>query len=328
MTWKLLAIAACLPMALPVQAEACSSMRFRGEGLKMAREVYPQLVGQNTEWTFTREELAAQRQKERTCSGQTSFDYLLLLADVQKGDLEDAVTAMASLVRSDSSVLEKKRMMDRLINRFVMANEISAAIDLSRYAVTNFPDHSTDYQRNLTLLLTGRGQFDEARQLADRSLDEALEDARPGRIPYAGWVRLAVPEVSGDKADEAAVIARLRTRFGDETEALIARDLAASNYAMLLKRAFGSDRYPQPIEMPRPRYPQAMAEAGLEGLCDVRFDISLEGVPEFIEAECDEEGFVKESIRAVSEVRFKPPVIDGVPYRVYNVVYPFEYSIR
>lgn len=40
------------------------------------------------------------------------------------------------------------------------------------------------------------------------------------------------------------------------------------------------------------------------------------------------EGFAEESVRAVSEVRFKPPVIDGVSYRVYNVVYPLEYNIR
>ncbi|MEQ9505946.1 MAG: energy transducer TonB [Hyphomonas sp.] len=328
MNRKLLAISACLLLVLPATAETCSNTRFRDKGLKLAREAYPQLVGQAAEWTFTREALMAQRQNERTCAGQASLDYLLLLADVQKGELQDAVAAMGGVMRSGSSALEKKRMMDRLINRFVLASEISTAIDLLRHAMTNFPDDASGYAQNLALLLAGRGRFDEARALADSSLEKALEDPLPGRIPHAGWVRLAVSEVSGDKADEADVIARLRTRFGEETEALIARDLPASNFAMLLKREFGSDKYPVPLQMPKPRYPEAMARAGLDGLCDVRFDISLEGVPEFIEAECDVAGFAEESVRAVSEVRFKPPVIDGVPYRVYNVIYPFEYHIR
>jgi len=282
MKQALLAISGCLLLALPVSAETCSNIRFRDKGLKLAREAYPQLIGRAAEWTFTREELIAQRLKERSCSGQASLDYLLLLADLQQGNLQDAVAAMGGIMRSGSSLLEKKRMMDRLIDRFVLANEISAATDLLRNGVVKFPDHSTDYSNNLVLLLAGRGKFDEARQLADICLEEVLEDAGSGRIPYAGWVRLAVSEVSGDKADEAAVIARLRRRFGDETEALIAQDLPASNYAMLLKRAFGTDRYPQPLDMPRPKYPEAMARAGLDGLCDVRFDINLEGVPESI----------------------------------------------
>jgi hypothetical protein len=329
---KLLTISVFLLLALPVSAETCSNTRFRDKGLELARAAYPQLVGQinnrSVERAITREELAAQREKERTCAGQASLDYLLLLMDVQEADLQDAVGAMGSIMRSDSDVLEKKRMMNLLIKRFVMANEISTAIDLLRYAMANFPDHAEDFETELALMLTGRGKFDEAREIADRHLGGALEDAPLDQIPYAGWLRLAVSEVSGDKADEAEVISRLRTQHGDETEALIARDLPISNYAKLLQRAYGSFPYGWPIDPPTPRYPHAMQLAGKSGLCDVKFDISEEGVPENVQAECTEDGFIEESVRAVSLMRFQPTVVDGVTYRIYNAVYPLEYNIR
>jgi hypothetical protein len=309
-------------------AEACSNTAFRDKGLKLAREAYPQLVARNAEWTFTREELAARRDKERTCAGQEALDYLLLLSDVQKAELPEAVAAMGKLLRAESPALEKKRMMDQLIERFVMANEITTSIELLRKAMVNFPDHAGGYESSLVLLLTGRGKFDEARAIADAKLDASLEDPPANRIPYAGWLRLAVSEVSGDKADEAAIIARLGTRYGDETEALIARDLPISHFAMLLKRAFGPASYVEPIMPPRPKYPYAMRMAYKSGLCEVRFDITEEGVPENVRAECTEDGFVEESERAISEVRFKPVVIDGVAFRTYNVVYPMEYNIQ
>lgn len=320
--------AAIVTVPTAALAETCSTMRFRDKGLELAREAYPQLVARDAEWTFTREELVNRRDKERTCAGREALDYLLLLADVQKAELPEAVAAMGQMLRAESPALEKKRMMDRLIDRFVMANEIATSIELLRKAMVNFPDYAGGYESNLALLLTGRGKFDEARAIADAKLDASLEDPPANRIPYAGWVRLAVSEISGDKADEAAVIARLRTRYGDETEALIARDLPISDFAMLLKRAFGPTSYVEPTSPPRPEYPYAMQMAYKSGLCDVRFDITEEGIPENVRAECTEDGFVKESERAVSEVRFKPVVIDGVAFHTYNVVYPMEYNIR
>lgn len=325
---KLLGVLLCLSIALPASAETCSSTAFRDKGLKLAREAYPQLVARGVEWTFTREELADRRDKERTCAGQEALDYLLLLADVQKAELPEAVAAIGKLLRAESPVLEKKRMMDRLIERFVLANEITTSIELLRKAMVNFPDHAGGYESDLALLLTGRGKFDEARAIADAKLDASLEDPPANRIPYAGWLRLATSEVSGDKADEAAVIARLRTRYGDETETLIARDLPISDFAMMLKRAFGPAAYVEPLQPPKPEYPYAMQMAYNSGLCDVRFDITEGGIPENVRAECTEEGFVKESERAISEVRFKPVVIDGVAFPTYNVVYPMEYSIQ
>jgi tetratricopeptide (TPR) repeat protein len=332
MKQTLLAFSACLMFSLPVSAETCSNTRFRDKGLELARAAYPQLVGQITnrsvERTITREELAAQRAKERTCDGQTSLDYLLLLMDVQEADLQEAVAAMGGIMRSGSDQLEKKRMINILIKRFVKANEISPAIDLLRSAKANFPDHAEEFETDLALMLTGRGKFDEAREIADRYLAGALENAPPNQIPYAGWLRLAVSEVSGDKADEAEVISRLRTQYGDETEALIARDLPISTYAKLLQRAYGSFPYGRLMDPPKPRYPQAMQEAGKSGLCDVKFDISEAGVPENVQAECTDDGFIEESVRAVSLVRFQPTVVDGVTYRIYNAVYPIEYNIR
>jgi hypothetical protein len=308
-------------------AQECSKGPFRGKALELAREAYPQLVAMNADWTFTRDQLAEFRSRERSCAGQSSLDYLLVLADVQQGDLQSSIEAMGALLKADVDALEKNRMMARLISRFVAANEIPTAISLTRLAIHRFPDQAPEYTEGLILLLAGTGQFEEARTLADAKLEAALAEARPDCFPYAAWVRLAVSEVSGDASDEAAVVSRLTGRYGQATAALLERDQTYYDYATLLHLAYNPKAYPQPVVPIKVQYPDVMLWSGAEALCEVRFDIGLDGMPEGIQAACTSEGFVHEAKRAVSEVRFEPPIVNGTPRRFYNVVYPLQFSI-
>lgn len=88
-----------------------------------------------------------------------------------------------------------------------------------------------------------------------------------------------------------------------------------------------SDRDAQPIRAPLPTYPNRAAERGIEGSCDVRFDVDTRGRPYNVEADCTDSIFRREAVRAVSRVEFAPKIIRGKPAERRNVVYPLEFQL-
>lgn len=88
-----------------------------------------------------------------------------------------------------------------------------------------------------------------------------------------------------------------------------------------------SDRDAQPIRPPTPSYPQRAAERGIEGSCDVRFDVDTRGRPYNISATCSDSIFTREAERAVSRVEFAPKIIRGKAAERRNVVYPLEFKL-
>lgn len=89
-----------------------------------------------------------------------------------------------------------------------------------------------------------------------------------------------------------------------------------------------SDRDAQPIRPPAPSYPQRAAERGVEGSCDVRFDVDTRGRPYNVEATCTDNIFKREAERAVNRVEFAPKIIRGQAAERRNVVYPLEFTLR
>lgn len=89
-----------------------------------------------------------------------------------------------------------------------------------------------------------------------------------------------------------------------------------------------SDRDAQPIRPPAPSYPTRAAERGIEGTCEVRFDVDTRGRPYNVEASCSNNIFKREAERAVSRVEFAPKIIRGQPAERRNVVYPLEFTLR
>lgn len=88
-----------------------------------------------------------------------------------------------------------------------------------------------------------------------------------------------------------------------------------------------SDRDAQPIRPPVPTYPSRAAERGTEGSCEVRFDVDTRGRPYNVEADCTDNVFKREAIRAVSKVEFAPKIIRGKAAERRNVVYPLEFKL-
>lgn len=88
-----------------------------------------------------------------------------------------------------------------------------------------------------------------------------------------------------------------------------------------------SDRDAQPIRPPLPTYPARAAERGIEGTCDVRFDVDVRGRPYNVEAECSNSVFKREAERAVSRVEFAPKIVRGKAAERRNVVYPLSFTL-
>ena len=89
-----------------------------------------------------------------------------------------------------------------------------------------------------------------------------------------------------------------------------------------------SDRDAQPIRPPTPSFPQRAAERGIEGTCDVRFDVDTRGRPYNVQAACSNDMFTREAERAVSRVEFAPKIIRGKAAERKNVVYPLEFKLQ
>ena len=89
-----------------------------------------------------------------------------------------------------------------------------------------------------------------------------------------------------------------------------------------------SDRDAQPIRPPVPTYPQRAAERGIEGSCEVRFDVDTRGKPYNIQATCTDSVFTREAERAVGRVEFAPKIVRGKAAERRNVVYPLEFKLQ
>lgn len=83
-----------------------------------------------------------------------------------------------------------------------------------------------------------------------------------------------------------------------------------------------------PTRRPRPAYPEEALAQEIEGYCDVKFDLDVEGVPFNISAACTDSIFERESVRAVKNARFEPTVVDGMPAIRKGVTYPLEYQLN
>lgn len=88
------------------------------------------------------------------------------------------------------------------------------------------------------------------------------------------------------------------------------------------------EREAEPIRPPVPVYPQTAARRGLEGICEVHFDVDVRGRPYNIQADCSDRIFAQEAERAVTRVQFVPKIVRGRPAERQNVVYPLEFRLK
>lgn len=81
------------------------------------------------------------------------------------------------------------------------------------------------------------------------------------------------------------------------------------------------------IRPPVPSYPSIAASRGLEGDCEVRFDVDSRGRPYNVNATCSDAIFKRSAERAVARAEFAPRIVDDQPVERRNVVYPLAFNL-
>ena len=89
-----------------------------------------------------------------------------------------------------------------------------------------------------------------------------------------------------------------------------------------------SDRNAQPLVRIPPQYPPRALERGIEGYCDMRFNVSPDGTPINVEAvNCTSSMLSRASIRAVERWRYSPRVVDGVAQSLIGVETRIDFQL-
>ena len=92
--------------------------------------------------------------------------------------------------------------------------------------------------------------------------------------------------------------------------------------------SIAEDRDAAPISAPLVTYPAAMAEQGIGAECQAILDVSADGLPENIRADCTHPGFVAVTIESAKTLRFEPKIKDGKAVRRKGVEYPLVFQIN
>lgn len=85
----------------------------------------------------------------------------------------------------------------------------------------------------------------------------------------------------------------------------------------------------QVVRAPAPSIPAAAITRGLSGDCEVFFDVDTRGRPFNLTAQCTDEIFRAEAIRAVGKAEFLPKVnAQGIAVEQHGAIYPLEFRVR
>jgi len=89
-----------------------------------------------------------------------------------------------------------------------------------------------------------------------------------------------------------------------------------------------SDRDAQPLVRIEPQYPPRAAERGIQGTCNVSFDVTPDGTPTNVQiVRCSSSMLERSSIRAVERWRYNPKVENGIPVARRGVQTQFDYRL-
>ncbi|MEM7493670.1 MAG: hypothetical protein AAF296_09830 [Pseudomonadota bacterium] len=84
----------------------------------------------------------------------------------------------------------------------------------------------------------------------------------------------------------------------------------------------------RPVKPPVPSYPFLASLFGMNGYCEVRFDVDERGYSFNHFTSCTDYIFCFQSKKAVADVLFEPAMDNGEPRIRRDVLYPLEYLIE
>lgn len=197
--------------------------------------------------------------------------------------------------------------------------DLQGLIDLHPQASAEIVEY---WQTNLALAHAQNGDLEAAKATIDHFMTSGLPTSTKFQVA------IAIYELSDD-ADRLNELNRTADRlFGILQWPRALEGMGDQRFEVLYRRRFDpalSDA--APLMPPKPRYPPRAFQRREGGHCDVRFDVSKDGKPINVSAECTSKRFTREAERAVSEVEFEPLVYKGRPYVRRDIVYPITFSI-
>jgi len=273
-------------------------------------------------------DIQAESQKDKyTCRDREAFYGASIFVSAESPDPLTAAAALDVIVQSleydDSGTKEEK--LRTLIHKLRDAERPQALVLIDQRERAAAP---ASLKPQLTwahaIGLLGQDRPAEALDLLLPLLDTFGEE--DSRTPFRTAYAIALHQ--GDEALAAEIEARAETYFSG-FDMPPPHPLAGNDLLETMKmRLIGTLLYPEPGEPPRPSYPSEAASHGMEGYCDVHFDIDTRGRPMNVDAECSDREFRKESEKAVAALRFDPLIVDGQAYERHAIIYPLEYQLE
>ena len=92
--------------------------------------------------------------------------------------------------------------------------------------------------------------------------------------------------------------------------------------------ADGEARFLSAETSPQPDFPAEAAMRGLQGSCDVYFEVSVDGTPDNVTAACSDPIFIAPAEAAVSKTRLRPFVVTGIAITRFDVIVPINFCLN
>lgn len=308
------------PQAAP---EACRTKKVSEPVLKELRSLQYR-VRRGLNYDAIQSDLDRLR-SDANCYEQKVLQAVAIEADAFSRTPERALPALYLLYQQISKEDRRYPMVLRALGKnygmLARVNDLQGLIDLHPDAPVKIMEY---WQTSLAMAHAQNGDPDTAIAVIRAFVaNEEQITAETFRVA------IAIYELADDSAEIEKIQSMADTVLGELKWPLALDGMGDQKFEILYRRRFDpalSDA--APLTRPIPRYPPRAIERWKEGHCDVHFDVSEDGKPINVSADCTSTLFKKEAERAVSEVVFEPLVYKGKTYIRRDVVYPLSFNLK
>ncbi len=235
---------------------------------------------------------------------------------LERGLFQDAASQIYPIIQTQN---EAVGISTRLAGHDALADILEAA-GLPGFAAS---------QMTAANRLTGAPS--SARLLREARLLAAAGEEDAARAAYARSEALATRAANLGTVDALAADS---ARTGDGTRADSLR-AARRDIARRFDRACSAVRCrsasviePRLAETSAPDYPAGARRAGLSGTCSVTLNVTEDGEPADIAADCSDPAFVAAALDWAGRARFSQRFVNGAPEPAYGIVLPVEFALQ
>lgn len=79
---------------------------------------------------------------------------------------------------------------------------------------------------------------------------------------------------------------------------------------------------------PMVSFPPCATARGIEGRCEIYFNVLADGTPDQITPVCSHRAFAREAQRAVTKAIYTPATVNGVPVEYHGIVRPIRFELE